>query len=43
VQPQGDQPLQITIDGACGEPSMWRRFTEWTDDGVVATLDIVTP
>lgn len=43
VQPQGDQPLQITIDGTCGEPSMWRRFTEWADDGVVATLDLVTP
>jgi hypothetical protein len=43
VQPQGDQPLQITIDGACGEPSLWRRFTEWTDDGFVATLDLVTP
>jgi hypothetical protein len=43
AQPQGGQPLQITIDGACGQPSMWRRFTEWADDGVVATLDLVTP
>ena len=43
VQPQGEQPLQITIDAACGEPSLWRRFTEWTDDGAVATLDLVTP
>jgi hypothetical protein len=43
VQPDGREPLQITIDGACGGPSMWRRFTEWTDDGVVATLDLVTP
>jgi hypothetical protein len=43
AQPQGDQPLQIRIDGACGEPSLWRRFTEWTDDGVVAALDLVTP
>jgi hypothetical protein len=43
AQPQGDQPLQITIDGACGEPSLWRRFTEWTDDSIVAALDLVTP
>jgi hypothetical protein len=43
AQPQRDQPLQIRIDGACGEPSLWRRFTEWTDDGVVAALDLVTP
>jgi hypothetical protein len=33
--------LSITIDGACGEPSWWRRFTQWTDDNVVAVLDLV--
>jgi hypothetical protein len=43
VQPPGDEPLRTSIDGACGEPSMWRRFTAWTDDGVVAALDLVTP
>lgn len=43
VQPPGDEPLSVTIDGACGDPSLWRRFTEWTDDGVVAGLDLVTP
>jgi hypothetical protein len=40
-QPKGDEPLSITIDGACGEPSWWRRFTQWTDDNVVAVLDLV--
>jgi hypothetical protein len=43
VQPAGEEPLAITIDGACGEPSMWRRFTTWTDDSVVTALDVVTP
>jgi hypothetical protein len=43
VQPQGEQPLAVTIDGACREPSLWRRFTEWADDGIVAGLDLVTP
>ena len=43
AQPAGDQPLQVTIDGACNEPSIWRRFTTWTDDNVVAALDLVTP
>lgn len=43
VQQPGDQALQLNIDGACGEPSMWRRFTAWADDGVVAALDLVTP
>lgn len=42
VQPVGE-PLNVKIDGACGEPSMWRRFTAWTDDGVVSALDLVTP
>jgi hypothetical protein len=43
VPPTGEEPLAITIDGACGEPSIWRRFTTWTDDNVVAGLDLVTP
>jgi hypothetical protein len=43
VQPAAEEPLAITIDGACGQPSMWRRFTTWTDDGVVTALDAVTP
>lgn len=43
VQPQGEAQLEINIDGACGEPSLWRRFTEWTDDNAVAALDLVQP
>lgn len=43
VQPPGDEPLAITVDGACGEPSLWRRFSEWADDGVVAALDLAKP
>ena len=34
------EPLSVRIDGACGDPSMWQRFTEWTDDGVVAALEL---
>ncbi|HXS80174.1 MAG TPA: hypothetical protein VN818_07810 [Gammaproteobacteria bacterium] len=41
VQPAGGASFNVTIDGACSDPSMWRRFTEWTDDGVVAALDLV--
>jgi hypothetical protein len=41
VQPVGGAPLSITIDGACEDPSMWQRFTEWTDDNVVAALELV--
>jgi hypothetical protein len=43
VQAASDEPLQVTIDGACSEPSMWRRFTTWTDDNVVSALDLFTP
>jgi hypothetical protein len=43
AQPVGGEPLSVTIDGACGEPSMWQRFTTWTDDGVVAAIDLVSP
>jgi hypothetical protein len=34
-------PFNVTIDGACGDPSWWQRFTQWTDDGVVAAVDLV--
>lgn len=40
VKPPGE-PFAITIDGACGEPSLWQRFSEWTDDTVVAALELV--
>jgi hypothetical protein len=42
TQPAGEEPLAITINGACGEPSIWQRFTTWTDDNIVAALDLVT-
>jgi hypothetical protein len=41
VQPAGGAPFNVTIDGACNDPSMWQRFTQWTDDGVVAALDLI--
>ena len=41
VEAAGGAPFNVTIDGACSDPSMWQRFTEWTDDGVVAALDLV--
>ncbi len=41
VQQPGGEPLEVKIDGACGEPSLWRRFTTWTDDGFVAALELV--
>lgn len=43
VQTEGAEPLQVTIDGACNEPSTWQRFATWADDGVVSALDLVTP
>lgn len=36
-----DDGLSVTIDGACGEPSIWQRFSQWTDDTVVAALELV--
>jgi hypothetical protein len=39
--PPPGEPLSVTIDGACGEPSMWQRFTHWTDDNFVAALELV--
>jgi len=41
VPPEGDAPLSITINDACGEPSAWHRFTTWTDDQVVDALDLI--
>ena len=41
VQPAGGAPFNVTIDGSCADPSLWRRFTEWTDDNVVAALELV--
>jgi hypothetical protein len=41
VQPEGGAPFNVTIDGACDDPSMWQRFSEWTDDNVVAALELV--
>ena len=41
VQPQGNEPLAVNINGACGQPSRWQRFTQWTDDHAVAALDLV--
>ncbi|HET7609098.1 MAG TPA: hypothetical protein VFL84_10510 [Gammaproteobacteria bacterium] len=41
VQTGGGAAFDVTIDGACNDPSMWQRFTEWTDDGVVAALELV--
>jgi len=39
--PPPGEPLSITIDGACTDPSMWQQFTQWTDDNVVAALELV--
>src|SRR5687767_8990231 len=39
--PSNGEPLAVTIDGACEQPSTWQRFTEWTDDSVVAALELV--
>ena len=41
VQATDGSSFNVTIDGACDQPSMWRRFTEWTDDNVVAALELV--
>ena len=41
TQPEGGHPLTVNINAACGDPSLWQRFTEWTDDNVVAALAFV--
>jgi hypothetical protein len=39
--PRGDGvPLEVTINRACGEPSLWRRFTAWTDDQALAVVEL---
>jgi hypothetical protein len=35
------EPFAITIDGACADPSLWQRFSEWTDDNAVAALELM--
>jgi hypothetical protein len=40
VPPPDGEALSITIDGACGEPSLPRRFVGWADDGALALLDL---
>ena len=41
VQTEQGAPFNVTIDGACGEPSTWQKFAEWTDDNVVTALELV--
>jgi hypothetical protein len=38
--PRGE-PLSITINNACREPSLWRRFTTWSDARAIDVLDLV--
>jgi hypothetical protein len=40
TQPAGGASFNVTIDGSCDDPSMWQRFTQWTDDNVVAALEL---
>lgn len=35
------EPFSVIIDGACTDPSLWQRFAAWTDDHVVAALELV--
>jgi hypothetical protein len=39
VPPPEGEPLSVTIDRACGEPSLAHRVVAGTDDGAVAVLD----
>jgi len=41
VPPEGDAPLAITINGACGDPSTWQRVATWTDERVVDVVDLI--
>ena len=41
VQPTNGASFNVTIDGACGQPSWWQRFATWTDDNALAALDYV--
>ncbi len=38
--PREGEPLSITIDGACNEPSLPRRLVAWANDGALAVLDL---
>lgn len=40
VPPAGGEPLSITIDGACGDPSWPQRVVGWANDGALAVLDL---
>lgn len=42
AEPVSGEALSVRIDGACGAPSWWQRFTEWADDNVVAAMDLVS-
>ena len=35
------QPLAINVNNACGEPSLWQKFTAWTDGAIVAAAELV--
>jgi hypothetical protein len=37
--PNAGAPLEVTINGACGEPSLWRRFTAWTDARALSVVE----
>ena len=41
MQPANGASFNVTIDGACEQPSRWQRVTAWTDDKVVAALELV--
>jgi hypothetical protein len=38
--PAEGAPLDVVIDGACGEPSRWQRFTAWADEQALAVVDL---
>ncbi|HJR69608.1 MAG TPA: hypothetical protein VKA43_06175 [Gammaproteobacteria bacterium] len=40
LAPPAGEALSVTIDGACGEPSLPRRLVGWADDGALAVLDL---
>lgn len=39
--PEGDAPLAITINDACGDPSTWQRVATWADRQVVDVVDLI--
>lgn len=41
VQPTNGASFNVTVDGACDQPSLWQRLAEWADDNVVAALELV--